>query len=181
MRSNEGKAIIATPSGKSANAFDLGGGQVQPRKAQNPGLIYNSGIDDVVAFLCISGYDTSMLRLVTGDNSSSCPTDDASHSTSKELNYPAITLPTIRTNQTVRRTLTNVGPSVSVYKSILKAPIGVDAYVVPNTLTFSSYGESLSYTIHLVVYKPMNGYVFGSLTWTDGHRKVRTPLVVNTA
>lgn len=183
-RDTQNKAITALPSGRKANSFDYGGGQVHARRAQNPGLIYDSNADDLVDFLCSSGYDTATLQLITADRTSHCPrTKSASASTTPaDLNYPAISVSTLPAagSRRIKRTVTNVGAPSSVYRASVKAPAGVHVRVVPEKLTFTQYGQKLSYYVEFNVLKPTDDYVFGALTWTDGRHKVRTPLVLNT-
>ncbi|MCO5577256.1 hypothetical protein L7F22_031083 [Adiantum nelumboides] len=180
-RDNQNQVIKSMPSGKRANAFEIGGGQVHPRKAQNPGLVYDSDASDIVNFLCGSGYDSDTLQLITGDKRSACP---SSTLVPADLNYPAITLSRVSPAGTrrVTRTVTNVGLPSIVYEARVKAPIGVEVKVVPNRLAFTHYGQKLSYKVEFKVIKPKDDYVFGSLTWIDAsrHHKVITPLVLNT-
>ncbi|KAI5064978.1 hypothetical protein GOP47_0019673 [Adiantum capillus-veneris] len=180
-RDNENKVIKSMPSGKMANAFEIGGGQVHPRKAQNPGLVYDSDATDILKFLCGSGYDSSTLQLITGDKRSACP---SSAPVPADLNYPAITLSRVSPagTRSVMRSVTNVGLQNIVYHARVKAPIGVEVKVVPNRLAFTHYGQTLSFIVKFKVLKAEDDYVFGSLTWVDGgrHRKVTIPLVLNT-
>eukprot|EP00250_Pteridium_aquilinum_P013615 c21458_g1_i1 orf=102-2381(+) len=180
-RDNENKVITSMPSGKKANALEIGGGQVQPRKAQNPGLVYESGTSDIVSFLCSSGYDAATLQLITADKHSACPSS-ANSSTPADLNYPAVSLSRVSPAGTRRimRSVTNVGLPATVYRARVKPPLGVDVRVVPDFLAFTHYGQSLSYFVEFKVVKAMDDYVFGSLTWTNGKHKVRTPLVLKT-
>ncbi|KAH7405161.1 hypothetical protein KP509_15G059300 [Ceratopteris richardii] len=177
-RDNTNQVIKSMPEGRKANAFEVGGGQVYPRKAQNPGLIYDSDAYDMIGFLCGSGYDTDTLQLITGDKQSVCP---STLPMPADLNYPAITLSRLSPSGTRRvvRRVTNVGPN-SLYTARVKAPAGVEVKVVPDTLRFRRYGETLSFALELKVVKPRDDYVFGLLTWTDGRHKVRTQLVINT-
>lgn len=178
---NDNKVITSLPSGKKSDPFEIGGGQVYPKKAQNPGLLYDSDANDIVSFLCSSNYDSGTLQLITGDKNSVCPSS-ANSSTPADLNYPAITLSRVSAAGTrrVTRSVTNVGLPVSVYRARVKPPGGVDVRVVPDKLAFTHYGQRLSYVVEFKVVKPMDGYVFGSLTWTSNKHKVRTPLVLNT-
>lgn len=180
-RDNENKVIKSMPSGKSANAFEIGGGQVHPRKAQNPGLVYDSDATDILNFLCGNGYDSDTLQLITGDHRSTCP---SSALTPADLNYPAITLSRVSPAGTrrVTRSVTNVGIRTIVYQPHIKAPVGVEVKVVPDMLAFTHYGQTLSYVVEFKVIKAKDDYVFGSLTWIDAsrHHKVTIPLVLNT-
>lgn len=178
---NENNFITCLPSGKKADPFAIGGGQVHPKRAQNPGLLYDSDASDIVRFLCSSGYDSATLQLVTGDKKSGCPSLGNS-STPADLNYPAITLSRMSAAGTrrVMRSITNVGLPASVYHSRVKAPLGVDVKVIPDKLAFTHYGQTLSYSVEFKSVKTMDDYVFGSLTWINGKHRVKTPLILNT-
>ncbi|CAI0540248.1 unnamed protein product [Linum tenue] len=70
--------------------FAYGSGQLNPMKAINPGLVYETSAQDDVNLLCNLGYDTDRLRTVTGDKNSSCLAR-ADPSAIKDFNYPSIT------------------------------------------------------------------------------------------
>eukprot|EP00249_Psilotum_nudum_P036263 c6675_g1_i1 orf=482-2788(-) len=176
VRDNEGNSVTCSPTGIAAGPFDFGAGHVFPRKAQNPGLIYDAEPGDYVDFLCGSGYDTSTLQLVTGDKTTLCPLNSSHPS---NLNYPSITISTLEGKQTVVRRATNVGNSDSVYHADLNVPMGVTVRVIPDTLVFTSFGQTLSFSLEFTVVSPGKDYVFGSLTWINGLHKVRSPIVVN--
>ncbi|KAG6714367.1 hypothetical protein I3843_05G183600 [Carya illinoinensis] len=74
------------------------------------------------------------------------------------LNFPSITIPTLRNSTTFTRTVTNVGAVYSRYV----------AQAISFTVTVSS------------THKVTTGYSFGSLTWSDGVHSVRSPISVRT-
>ncbi|KAF8380351.1 hypothetical protein HHK36_027836 [Tetracentron sinense] len=47
--------------------FAYGSGHINPLKAVTPGLVFDASEADYIDFLCKQGYNTSTLRLVTGD------------------------------------------------------------------------------------------------------------------
>ncbi|KAF2318965.1 hypothetical protein GH714_012012 [Hevea brasiliensis] len=71
--------------------FAYGAGHINPVKAIDPGLIYDAEPLDYVKFLCGQGYNTSLLQMVTGDNSSCAK---ATNGTVWDLNYPSFALST---------------------------------------------------------------------------------------
>ncbi|KAK5795511.1 hypothetical protein PVK06_036779 [Gossypium arboreum] len=100
----------------------FGSGHLVPSSALDPGLIYDAGEIDYVKFLCGQGYDTEIVRLVTGDRSN-C--SNSINGTAWDLNYPSFALsatPGKSTRRVFHRTLTNVGSGVSIYKATVKAP-----------------------------------------------------------
>lgn len=167
---------IADPQAEYA----YGAGHVNPIKALNPGLVYEAGAADYINFLCSDGYTTPYLRIITGDNSE-CPTTQG---TVHDLNYPSFSLATTTPSAipltTYHRTVTNVGPSPSAsYKATLTVQAGLDIQVTPDVLTFSSIGESKSYTLTVSgAVDETTGFGSGSLVWDDGLHQVRSPIAV---
>ncbi|KAI3972612.1 hypothetical protein MKX01_019270 [Papaver californicum] len=169
------KHITVDPSGRKGNPFDYGAGFVDPAKVLNPGLVYDAEPLDYKNFLCSIGYDEESLRVITKDNSTCNKTTFKSAS---ELNYPSITVPNLKTNYSVKRTVTNVEKPVSIYKAIVSSPIGMKTTVFPRFLIFKSYGQKLSFTVNFEVIAPTKGYTFGSLTWRKKKIRVTIPLIV---
>ncbi|RVW26973.1 Cucumisin [Vitis vinifera] len=69
--------------------FAYGSGHINPVKAVDPGLIYNTSKPDYINFLCKQGYNTSTLRLITGDDSVCNSTKPGR---AWDLNYPSFSL-----------------------------------------------------------------------------------------
>ncbi|KAK9145831.1 hypothetical protein Sjap_005734 [Stephania japonica] len=160
---------------KPADPFDIGGGHVDPRRAANPGLIYNMSTDDYVQFLCSLGYSISAITNLTM-NTASCI---KKRHFGMDLNLPSISIPNLITTVTISRTLTNVGPTNSVYKALMQPPYGVKMAVQPQTLIFNSSTGVLSFTVTFSSIRKLHGdYTFGSLTWSDEEHIVRIPVAV---
>lgn len=160
-------ASQTTNKGNSIDSGPLayGAGHVKPNVAGNPGLVYNAGFNDYLAFLC----GTGQLQ------ASYCPQIKIDPS---DLNLPSIAIGDLAGVQTVNRTVTNVGPA-GTYTVSVNAPAGVAVQVSPTTLTLAQ-GESKPYTVTFSTQSgaTYNQNAFGSLTWSDGTRSVRSPLVV---
>ncbi|CAN4081781.1 unnamed protein product [Withania somnifera] len=171
------KPIIVDPERKRANPFDFGSGFVNPTKVLDPGLIYDAHPADYRAFLCSIGYDEKSLHLITRDNS----TCDRTFASPNELNYPSITVPNLRNQYSVTRTVTNVGKAKSIYKAVIFAPRGVNVTVMPQRLAFTRYYQKMNFTVTFKVAAPTQGYVFGSLSWRNKRTWVTSPLVVRVA
>ncbi|RZC62865.1 hypothetical protein C5167_024629 [Papaver somniferum] len=169
------KHITVDPSGRKGNPFDYGAGFADPAKVLNPGLVYDAEPVDYKNFLCSIGYDEESLRVITKDNSTCNKT---SFSSASELNYPSITVPNLKTNYSVKRTVTNVGKPISIYKAIVSSPVGTKTTVFPRFLIFKSYGQKLSFTVNFEVIAPTKGYTFGSLTWRKKKIRATIPLIV---
>ncbi|XAR58091.1 Cucumisin [Bertholletia excelsa] len=168
------KLITVDPRGREANAFDYGSGFVNPRRALNPGLVYDTRLSDYKAFLCSIGYNERMLRRITRDNSS-CSQTFASPTA---LNHPSIIVPNLKNKFKVTRTVTNVGKPNSTYKAVVSPPKGVKVTVVPRWLVFSRYGQKMSFTVIFSVAARSEGYQFGYLTWRNRKLRVNMPLIV---
>ncbi|XP_057475364.1 cucumisin-like [Actinidia eriantha] len=159
--------------------FAYGAGQINPAKAANPGLVYDAGEADYVQFLCGQGYSDNSLRLITGDNTSSC--SDSANATVWDLNYPSFALSSPQNKSIARvfhRTVTNVGSAVSVYKSVVVAPPGFAVSVEPSVISFKALGQMISFVVSVsgVVSERV---VSGSLVWDDGVYQVRSPIVAH--
>uniref|UniRef100_A0A0D3AT62 Peptidase S8/S53 domain-containing protein n=1 Tax=Brassica oleracea var. oleracea TaxID=109376 RepID=A0A0D3AT62_BRAOL len=118
-----GEPIFADGSSrKLADPFDYGGGLVNPEKAARPGLVYDMATHDYVLYLCAADYSDMSISRVLG-KATVCPTTKPSV---LDLNLPSITIPNLRDEVTLTRTLTNVGPFNSVYKVVINPPTGVN-------------------------------------------------------
>ncbi|KAG6753460.1 hypothetical protein POTOM_043528 [Populus tomentosa] len=174
--------FIATimDSGKNADAeFAYGSGQIDPLKALHPGIIYNASEADYVNFLCEEGYNTTLVRIISGDNST-CPSNELGKAW--DLNYPTFALSLLDGETlmaTFPRTVTNVGTPNSTYHAKVSMPSQFTVTVQPSVLSFSRVGEEKSFTVKItgapIVNTPI---VSGSLEWTNGEYVVRSPIAV---
>lgn len=160
---------------KVADPFDYGGGIVNPNRAADPGLIYDMDMTDYIHYLCSMGYNDHAITGLTRQPTV-CP---AKQPSILDVNLPAITVPNLKSTITVTRTATNVGPVNSIYTASIEHPTGVQVTVKPNVLIFNSTAKKRSFTINFSSnHKVMGGYYFGSLSWSDGKRVVRSPISV---
>ncbi|XP_019057185.1 PREDICTED: subtilisin-like protease SBT3.10 isoform X1 [Tarenaya hassleriana] len=173
-----GEPIFADGSNrKLADPFDYGGGLVNPEKATDPGLVYDMGTSDYILYMCSAGYADSSISQLIG-KPTSCPNPKPSI---LDLNLPSITIPNLRDEVTLTRTVTNVGPRDSVYKVVMEPPSGVRVDVNPKTLVFNSETKRVSFTVRVTTaHKVNSGFYFGRLTWTDSVREVTIPVSVRT-
>ncbi|XP_018468857.1 subtilisin-like protease SBT3.6 isoform X2 [Raphanus sativus] len=164
-------------SRKLADPFDYGGGLVNPEKAVNPGLVYDLGLEDYVLYMCSVGYNDSSISQLVG-KSTTCSNPRPSV---LDLNLPSITIPNLKEEVTLTRTVTNVGPVNSVYKVNVEPPLGVQVTVMPKKLIFNSKTKMISYQVTVSTSHKINtGFYFGSLTWSDSVHNVIIPLSVRT-
>ncbi|RWR87687.1 Peptidase S8/S53 domain-containing protein [Cinnamomum micranthum f. kanehirae] len=154
-----------------ANPFHYGGGIMNPDRAMDPGLIYDMGKTDYVHYLCFTGFNIYSHSIV-------CPSEKPSL---LNLNLPSITIPNLRGSVVVTRIVTNVGPVDSTYVASIEHPLGVKVAVKPQKLAFNVTVKKLSFTVTLSSnHKAIGGYYFGRLIWSDGIRKVTSPISVRT-
>ncbi|KAF6160413.1 hypothetical protein GIB67_019182 [Kingdonia uniflora] len=170
-------AIIttATPMSSAVNPdaeFAYGAGQINPMKALNPGLVYDSDEKPYIQFLCNGGYKGPGLALLVGAKSVDCAALPPSNGTDF-LNYPTIQLGIKSTKDRLtvgvfNRQVTNVGPPQSVYKSIIQTLPGLEVTVMPISLSFTRANEVQSFKV-VVTVKPGNDMstLSGSLVWTS--------------
>jgi len=167
------KSALMTTASTTTNAgnpipggpFAYGAGHVVPNSAVDPGLVYDAGFIDWLGFLCGTG------QL----NASYCPVIGIDPS---NLNYPSIAIGELAGEQTVIRTVTNVGPAGTYHVSV-DPPAGIDVVVSPAILDLAA-GESASYEVTFTSTDAatIGAYAFGSLTWSHGPHNVTSPLVV---
>ncbi|RVW16298.1 Cucumisin [Vitis vinifera] len=161
--------------------FAYGSGHINPLNATDPGLVYDASEADYISFLCKQGYNTSTLRLVTGDDSVCNSTEPGR---AWDLNYPSFSLAVEDGNQIMgvfTRTVTNVGSPNSTYTAGMYVPTTLSVTVEPSVISFSAIGEKKSFTVK--VYGPkisQQPIMSGAIWWTDGVHEVRSPLVVYT-
>ncbi|KAL6652243.1 hypothetical protein ACP70R_011168 [Stipagrostis hirtigluma subsp. patula] len=163
------------------NFFAIGAGHVNPEKAVNPGLVYDTDPSDYVGFLC--GMYTSQQVSVVARRQVNCSAITAIPG--HQLNYPSIsvTFPAASNSTTpviVKRTVKNVGEVPSSYYAAVDMPEGaVD--VSPTRLEFSEDNQEQSF---LVLVRPTQsdaGVVQGALRWVSETRTVRSPISIGIA
>jgi subtilisin family serine protease len=138
-----------------------GAGLVAPNGAADPGLVYDVAAADYQKYTCGVSAEAS-------DCGSGALTGVA-------LNLASISLPGVVGNQTVLRSVTNVGDRSAIYNASA-AIDGFTATVTPATLNLAP-GETQSYSVKLDRTDAADGvWHFGELVWSDGEHKVRSPL-----
>ncbi|KAJ4952000.1 hypothetical protein NE237_028832 [Protea cynaroides] len=185
---NVGKNITDLGTGDKSTPFVHGSGHVDPNRALDPGLVYDMGVNDYVAFLCAVGYDSKRIEIFLRDQSPvDCATQSPSLASPGDLNYPSFSVVFESETDVVsyKRVVTNVGSSVdAIYESKLWSPSTVEISVSPSKLVFSAPNQSLEYTItfssrsgkDLTATEPA---VFGGIEWSDGTHSVRSPIAIS--
>lgn len=196
----DGGPIIDLYKNTTAAILATGAGHVNPLRAANPGLVYDTHPDEYVAYLCGLGYTDAQVQVVAQD-ASPVKCSDYPKLTEANLNYPPITVklslspstsaPDGAVQVTVSRTVTNVGNPVSSYTVQLRRPTGVAMSVQPETLKFTTDVNKATFTVQFRLnsteaqqlrtsVNTTSGFFVnpGSLTWvaSDGTTTVRSPI-----
>ncbi|KAL7091167.1 hypothetical protein ACP275_12G089200 [Erythranthe tilingii] len=172
-------ALMTTASRMDASKdqlaeFSYGAGHVDPRKAIDPGLVYETSTEDYINLLCNSGYNTAKLRQLFTVNSSCNGVN-----TPKDMNYPSMTVRVSGTSfsENFTRKVTNVGVQNSRYEVKTSTSSDYRIVVNPTILTFRALGETQSFEVSIS--GKINGYLVSAyIEWTDGVHTVRSPVVV---
>ncbi|HEY8567676.1 S8 family serine peptidase [Microbulbifer sp.] len=159
----------------AADPFDIGAGMVQPANAFFPGLVYDAGLLDYFAFLCGAQNQPQML------SAADCSYLEANgfSADSSDLNLPSIGIAELVGKQTVTRRVTSVDPGTQWYWAEVDAPVGVTVEVSPRILRLKQ-GETATVEITFsATSEAVQGqWTFGELRWSQGLRKVRSPIAV---
>jgi hypothetical protein len=143
--------------------FRQGAGHVQPNRALNPGLVYDSSFVDWLSFIC--GAQPG------GGCTGVTPIDPS------DLNQASIAIGDMAGTQTVKRRVTNVSEGPLTMTANVDGA-GFNAVISPSTLTLAR-GETKEFTVTLIrTTAPLNAYTGGQLYWTGGGYTVRSPIVV---
>ncbi|XP_028773234.1 subtilisin-like protease SBT1.3 [Neltuma alba] len=166
-------------SAESSSPYDHGAGHINPRKALDPGLIYDIQPQDYFDFLCTQKLSRTQLGVFAKYSNRTCGRSLASPG---DLNYPAISVVfperTAISALTVHRTVTNVGPPNSKYHVMVSPFKGASVKVEPDVLHFTSKNQNLSYKVTFTRKSRQPGPEFGGLVWKDGVHRVRSPIVI---
>ncbi|WP_202613662.1 S8 family serine peptidase [Ornithinimicrobium cerasi] len=150
-----------------ATPLNYGAGEVQPLESYSPGLVYDSGWNDWLAYAC-----------GIGQLAAPCPATPVDAS---DLNYPSIAVGDLAGKQTVTRTVTNVGQGPMTYTAKVEAPAGTTVTVSPSTIKVPAKGKATFEVTITRTSAALGQYTFGALTWQPASTKVqpvRSPIAV---
>ncbi|KAK3144007.1 hypothetical protein QOZ80_4AG0307700 [Eleusine coracana subsp. coracana] len=172
---------MADYDGKPATYFAMGAGHVNPKRAMDPGLVYNMTARDYVPYLCGLNYtDEKVSTIIYPDPPVQCA--KMPRLEQDDLNYPSITaiLDQPPFAMTANRTVTNVGVASSTYVVEVDVPATATVEVNPTKLTFKALDEVLNYavTIKSASGKVPTGPIEGQLKWVSGNYVVRSPILI---
>lgn len=184
--------FAATEMAQPGNEFEYGSGRLNATKVLDPGLIYETGHQDYIDYMCKQGYNTQMLRSHVGSHDIDC--SGTKIDLNADLNYPTMTARVdINTKFTkvFYRTVTNVGDPNSTYLGEIKFQVEkyfeAEITVEPKQLHFDESGNTKTFTVNVTGESKLNMNFKNSfmtnntwLTWTemDGSRQVRSPIVI---
>ena len=156
--------ILDGPNTNPLVIFRQGAGHVRPTGAANPGLVYDSGYNDWLNFIC---------GVQPGSFCSDFTPIDPS-----DFNQASIAIGDLAGAQTVTRRVTNVSGGPLTMTAAVAGLTGINSAVTPPSLTLAA-GETKSYTVTFTrTSAALNAYVGGQLTWTGGGYSVRSPIVI---
>ena len=151
--------------------FRQGAGHIAPNSAADPGLVYDAGWNDWLAFLCggSSAVGASTCTALKGLGYSTDLSD---------YNSASIAIGDLAGVQTVTRKVTNVGSANATYEASYTGMAGFDVLITPTTLTLKP-GETGKFTVKFTTTTAtLNAYTGGQLTWSHSTHNVRIPMVV---
>ncbi len=163
--------VLDGPNTSPAVIFSQGAGHVVPNSAADPGVVFDSGVNEWLAFLCgtTNGVSAGLCSALAAAGYSL----DAS-----DLNVASIAIGDLAGAQTVTRSITNVGPSAATYTASVTSMTGIDVSVSPPTMTINP-GQTRSFQVTFTrTVAALAAYAGGQLTWSDGIHRARVPLVV---
>ncbi|GIF70574.1 hypothetical protein Asi02nite_00920 [Asanoa siamensis] len=171
VRDNEGQAIQDEADASNANPLEMGAGQVTPKEAFDPGLVYDSGITQWLQYSCGIGVH------ITSGGQDTCDTVGAVDPS--DFNNPTLAVGDLAGKQTLTRTVTNVSKLPALYLPTVQAPAGFKVDVSPKIIALLP-GKKQTFKVTITRTTAAFGeWAFGSLRWRDllGH-DVRSAIAV---
>ncbi|XP_047340223.1 subtilisin-like protease SBT4.6 [Impatiens glandulifera] len=146
-----------------------GAGHIDPVKALNPGLVYETSIDDYFKMFCSLGSEgDKLIKMFKGKYN--CP-KGITTSSPKDLNYPTMTTSVHKNSNftvTFLRVVTNVGNSNSTYHAeTVTGDSMVHISVKPSILSFVNLKEKKSFLVTVSGQWLNQNHISCSLIWSD--------------
>ncbi|KAL3519416.1 hypothetical protein ACH5RR_017565 [Cinchona calisaya] len=174
---NQGDPIMAhgfeINSLYTAAPFGFGAGHVNPSQAIDPGLVFSTGYEDYISFLCtLPNIDPATIRTATGGPCIS------SFGSPSDLNLPSVTITALSGSRTVHRRVINVASKPETYVCAVLPPNGVMVDVHPPWFRVDPQGIQ-DLEIRLTVTRALDDFSFGEIVFTGSlNHIVRIPLSV---
>lgn len=160
---------------EAADPFDIGAGAIVPAGAFTPGLVYDAGLLDYLAFSCDNN-----VQLVS-DASCGVLTGLGFATDGSDLNLASIGIGAFLGSQTVTRTVTSASPDGTEFTAVVDAPPGIDVLVTPAQFTLNE-GETQAFTVEFTANAGLvpGEWTFGALTWNNGSGQTpaRSPIAI---
>ncbi|KAL2455995.1 CO(2)-response secreted protease [Abeliophyllum distichum] len=179
VSNNKGK-LLTNSTDYYASPHEAGVGEITHLRALDPGLVFETTVQDYLYFLCYFGYKPKTLRSITNTNFS-CPKSSTEKLISN-INYPTISIASLKKNERIRkikRVVTNVGSSNATYTCSVDAPPGLKVLVLPKMLHFSAGLSRAAFKTFFDGKEATKGYNYGVIKWLDGLHVVRVVFAVN--
>ncbi|KAJ0977813.1 hypothetical protein J5N97_013287 [Dioscorea zingiberensis] len=175
-----GKPFTDMKTWKPSNIFARGAGHLNPPKAMDPGLVFDRNFNDYIGYMCALKYDPITMQRFNGRKIDCAKEKKIKPS---QLNYPSImvSLSSSSPNETVSRTVTNVGDVSSVYFPNIVHPANASVILSTNRLQFSANQRQASFnvTISITPPAPVKGTISeGKIEWVSNKHVVRSPIAV---
>ena len=154
--------VVNADGTKNTDVFATGAGHVAVVKALQPGLVYNSGVDDYLKFIQGTGLDLGIPGLGS--------------TKARDMNVASFAVGSLAGKVTVNRTVTALTPGL--YRASANVP-GVNVKVTPPVLNFSYAGEQRSFKVTFEnATAPLGEFATGSLVWQGAGKNVASPIAV---
>lgn len=163
-----------------ANPHEVGVGEINPFKALNPGLVFETSTTNYLQFLCFNGYTEKTIKALSSIKFN-CPKSSVEEFISN-INYPSISISQLNRHEharVIKRTVTNVGAANSTYIANVQSPPGLVVKVFPEKIIFTKGLKKASFQVSFDGKKAQKGYNFGSVTWSGERYSVRVVFGVN--
>ncbi|KAL6280219.1 hypothetical protein ACE6H2_017100 [Prunus campanulata] len=178
----EGKPIVDETL-KPADIFATGAGHVNPSKANDPGLIYDTKPEDYIPYLCGLNYTDEQIQVITQQRVN-CSEVEAIREA--QLNYPSFSIIVGSSedskSQYYTRTVKNVGPANSTYNLDLFVPQNMGMSVNPQVLKFTEVNQEITFEAEFFAQDSAgkDGVPFaqGYLRWVSDQHSVTSPISV---
>ncbi|MCU1540126.1 MAG: protease [Arthrobacter sp.] len=155
-------AVKLANGAKDTDVHATGAGQVDPARVLDPGLVYDAGTDDYLAFIQGTGIELGMQGVGT--------------TKPRDMNVPSFSLGNLTGKIEVTRTVTALTPGT--YRVKVDLP-GVKVNVSPSVLNFSAAGEKKTFKVSFENQNATLGkFAMGSLTWQGASKNVASPIAV---
>ena len=156
--------VKLTTGALDANLYGYGAGHLNPNGANDPGLVYDADTADYVRFLCGAQW-ASLASPACQYYGSINPND---------LNQPSFAVD-VPGSVTVTRRVTNVGKETSRYTASANLP-GFSTVISPASLKLAPGKSGVFSATFTTTTATVGARAFGNLSWSDGRRKVTSPV-----